>query len=368
LQLLGFTLLARALTRGSISFAYLAPVILISAAIVRNMVHFLEQSSLVRESALARKYYAVLYTIIKGFVIYLLFYTLFTAFSLKPAVYEIVETIWNFGGTFGEFTISVGDVLGFFFIVFISWLVSVLLQVILEGEILARFDLRRGVAMAVGILARYSVMVLGFLAAVASTGFDINKISILAGALGVGIGFALQNLVANFISGLVIIFERPFVVNDIIRSADVEGSVKEIGIRASKILTYAGAEVIIPNAELISSRVTNFTLSNKDRRHQIIVRTAIEADPAEVIRIIMGIAQNHEFVLKNPAPVVSFEGQSEQSLQFHFYYWIVSEYFKTRTDLNSAILRELKSIGVELPLHVVEVQAKTGLGSPDQPK
>lgn len=358
LHIIGFNSLGRALTNGSITFVYLAPVILISAIVSRDFFKIFEQTPAIKHSPLAQHYYKVIYTAIKLATTYLLIITFVNGYSLRPLFNSVITSIWTFGGQFGEFNVTVGGVVGFFAILIISVAISGIMKVLLQDEILARINLRRGVAMAIAVIVRYSIVVLGFLLAVASTGFDLNKISILAGALGVGIGFGLQNLVANFISGLILIFERPFVVNDVIETNQIEGNVKEIGIRASKILTYDGAEVIIPNSELISNRLSNWTLTDASRRQIIVVRTSIKADPDEVVSILHRVASQHTNILQTPEPFVLFEGQVDQALQFKIYYWLISEIFKTRSDLNLQIYRELKSLGVELPLQAYEVVLK----------
>jgi potassium-dependent mechanosensitive channel len=358
LQITGFSLLARALTNGAINYGYLAPVILISAVIAIDIFRILARTPVVKNSVLAQQYFHLIYSGIKLTTIYFLFIVLVRGYSLEPAFLGFLQQIWNFGGQFGQFTITLGSVLEFFIIIITAVLISGIIQVLLEGEILARMKLKRGVGMAIGVIARYSIVVLGFLMAVASTGFDLTKISILAGAIGVGIGFGLQNLVANFMAGLILIFERPFVVNDTIESEQIEGTVQEIGIRASKILTYDGAEVIIPNSNLISNRVSNWTLTSSSRRQIIIVRTAMRADPDGITKILIQIASRQENVLVTPEPFVVFEGQVEQSLQFKLYYWLVSEMLKTRSDINLQIYRELKTMGVELPIPVHTIQSK----------
>jgi small-conductance mechanosensitive channel len=354
-EIIGFTSIARALTNGAIVYGYLAPVILINATLTRDLFKIIENSEAIKKSVLAQHYYKLIYTAITVVAYYLLITTIINAYSLNYVVTNLLNDVWAFGGTFGELTVTVGDVVKFFMILLISITVSGIVQVLVEGEILSRMNLRRGIGMAIGTILRYSIVVLGFLMAVASSGFDLNKISILAGAIGVGIGFGLQNLVANFISGLILIFERPFVVNDTIETDQIEGNVKEIGIRASKILTYDGAEVIIPNSNLISNRLSNYTLSNATRRQVILVKTSIQANPDDIIRILINIATHHQNILHTPEPFVLFDGQVEQSLQFKLYYWLMSDLLKTRSELNLQIHRELKSLGVELPVPVHEI-------------
>jgi potassium-dependent mechanosensitive channel len=356
LHVIGYTSLSGTILNGTISFCYLASVILISSIVLRDFLKLFEQSRFIKNSVLAQRYYSTLFTAIRLLAYYFLIVSFIRGFSLSLLFNSLLHNLWTFGGQFGSFTITVGDVLEFIIILFVSWIVSVVMQVLLEGEILSRINLRRGVAMAIGVMVRYFIIVLGFLLAMATTGFDLTKISILAGALGVGIGFGLQNLVANFIAGLILIFERPFVVDDIIESDQVEGTVKQIGIRASKILTYDGAEVIIPNSNLISNRVSNWTLTNPARRQQIVVRTAMNADPDEVIAILYTIVNQHENTLQTPEAFVLFEGQIEQTLQFKLYYWVISDLFKTRSDINLRIHRQLKTKGLELPVPVFDIR------------
>lgn len=356
LQVWGFTMLGRAFTTGTITFMYLMPVIIVCSIALQDLFHVLQDAPFVKYSNLARNYYHLIFRGIHLGAFYLLFVTFLASFSLTSLFISAWDTIWNFGGQFGEFNITVGDVLEFFIIVFISWTISVVLKVLLTDEILARANLRRGVPMAIGVIVRYTVVFLGFILAVASTGFDLAKISILAGGLGVGIGFGLQHLVANFIAGLILIFERPIVVGDTVESEQIEGEVKQIGIRSSRILTYDGAEVIIPNSNLINNKLSNWTLSSHSRRQLILVRTSAKADAEKVLEILNRIARQHANVLATPEPFVLFEGQLDQSLQFKIYYWLVSEIFKTRCELNIQIYRELKELGVELPIPIQEIR------------
>jgi small-conductance mechanosensitive channel len=149
-------------------------------------------------------------------------------------------------------------------------------------------------------------------------------------------------------------------VGDTIESEQIEGEVKQIGIRSSKILTYDGAEVIIPNSNLINNKLSNWTLSNYSRRQLIIVRTSVKADPEKVLEILNRITRQHENILATPEPFVLFDGQLEQSLQFKIYYWLISGIFQTRGELNLQIYRELKGIGVELPIPVQEIRRSVG--------
>jgi potassium efflux system protein len=277
------------------------------------------------------------------------------AFGLYEFFVGKAINVWNFGGSFGELHVTVGGTMEIVIIIIASFFFSNFIKVLLHEEVLSRFDVPRGVPMAVGVMAKYFAIALGFFLAVATLGFDLTKMSILAGALGVGVGFGLQNLVSNFISGLILIFERPILVGDIIEAEGFEGTVYEIGIRSSKIITYAGAEVVIPNANLISNSVSNWTMTNRRRRFYIEVRTNGKANPSDVLELLSDIAMNQANVLKEPKPFVLFEGQKEQVLIFKLYYWQDGEILMTRSELHTKIYNSLRSLGIELSIPIFEI-------------
>ena len=139
----------------------------------------------------------------------------------------------------------------------------------------------------------YAVLLLGFLLAISAAGVDLNKVSLLAGAFGVGIGFGLQNVVNNFVSGLILLYERPVQLGDMVEVGGTTGEVRRIGIRSSTIRTPQGAEVIVPNSNLISDRVVNWTLSDRRRRMDIKVGVAYGTDPERVLALLVGVARAH---------------------------------------------------------------------------
>ena len=185
------------------------------------------------------------------------------AFNIYVPVRDwIVATILDEIG-FGAFSISLADILLFIVTIWASHLISKFLRFILDADILPRLSLPRGVPGAISTLTKYFILTLGFIIAVTSVGLDLSKFTLLAGALGVGIGFGLQDLVNNFISGLILIFERPIQVGDVVHFNQIEGRVTNIGIRASRIKTWQGSEIIVPNGHLVSNDVINWTFSDK---------------------------------------------------------------------------------------------------------
>ena len=192
--------------------------------------------------------------------------------GLFSYISESFTSFLEIGQNFGDVYLSIGQVVNFIIILMIFSIVANIFKDLLAIEILPRLNLKKGVPMAAGLITRYTVLVLGFLMAVAAVGISLDKLGFIAGALSVGIGFGLQSVVGNFVSGLILVFERPVRVGDVISTGPVEGTIVEIGIRASKIRDWDGAEVIVPNMELISQQVTNWTLSDTKRRRELFIK------------------------------------------------------------------------------------------------
>jgi small-conductance mechanosensitive channel len=177
-------------------------------------------------------------------------------------------------------------------------------------------------------------------------------LAILFGFLGVGIGFGLQNIFNNLVSGLILAFERPIQVGDIIQisTLNLMGEVKEIGIRASIVRTFDGAEVVVPNGNLISNEMINWTLSDNRRRQEIIVGVAYGTDTNKVLEILNVLISDHENILKNPAPLVIFLGFGESSLDFRVLFWTHFDVgLSTKSKVGMEIDEAFKKAGIEIP-------------------
>src|SRR5882724_7615760 len=192
---------------------------------------------------------------------------------------------------------------------------------VLGEEVYPRVLLPRGVPYAVSTLIRYAIILTGFVVAVLALGVDLNRITILAGAFGVGVGIGLQSAVANFVAGLILLLERRIHVGDSVQIGDLQGQVRVIGSRASTIRTWDGADVIVPNASLTSERVTNWTLSDRLRRVALSIGVAYTADPERVMAILRDVARAHPKALADPAPVALCTGFGESALKFVLRVW-----------------------------------------------
>jgi small-conductance mechanosensitive channel len=222
---------------------------------------------------------------------------------------------------------------------------------LLEEDVYPRLTLPRGIPYALSSLLHYVLITLGFFVALATMGLELTRVSVVAGALGVGIGFGLQNIVNNFVSGLILLFERPVQVGDTVQIGEVLGEVRRIGIRASTVRTFEGAEVILPNSELISQAVTNWTLSDRLRRIDVNVGVAYGTDPEVVLKLLADVALGREKILETPTPAALFVGFGESSLDFQLRAWTdrFDEWLRIRSDLAVAVHQALHEAGIALP-------------------
>jgi len=251
----------------------------------------------------------------------------------------------------GNFSFALGEIFIFIITIWLSILISRFIRFVLEEDVLPRISLPRGVPASISILTNYSILAIGFLIALTAAGIEWSKFALLAGAFGVGIGFGLQNVVNNFISGLILIFERPIKVADTVAVGQLNGVVKRIGIRSSTIRTFDGAEVIVPNGTLIQSEVTNWTLSDRLRRIEVKVGVAYGTDPNKVLEILKKVASENSVVLDNPAPMILFQGFGESSLDFSFRVW-TSDYDNWLTfssEITLEVHNALYKAGIEIP-------------------
>ena len=183
-------------------------------------------------------------------------------------------------------------------------------------------------------------------------GVNLTKVSVLAGALGVGIGFGLQSVVNNFVSGLILLFERPVQVGDTIEVGDLQGEIKHIGIRASTVRTWHGSDIIVPNAQFITEKVTNWTLSDQLRRIDLPLGVNYGAEPQKVISLVVEVARANPRVLRDPPPDALFMGYGDSTINFELRAW--TDQFKNwqqiRSELAVAIYDAVYASGNDVSL------------------
>lgn len=237
------------------------------------------------------------------------------------------------------FTI-IGFLLGFFlFIVIAGWLRRLLVK-----RIFARTHFGTGTSQFIGALVQYTVIILGFLFCLQFVGVELTSLSVLLGAIGVGVGFGLQNVASNFISGIIIAFEQPFTVGDRIELGSIQGKVIEIGGRSTRLLNDDETINIIPNQKLISEPVRNFRRFSEQIPHEIKIQVAYGSNAETVLGILEQVANNNPQVLTDPKPKARLKTFNKDSVDFVLNVWRnreKGELDKFLSDLNVQIYEEL---------------------------
>jgi potassium efflux system protein len=245
---------------------------------------------------------------------------------------------------------------GFVLFIIVIWLSSLLSKIIsyffdVSAQHASDLSAEKKKNRASTLLIRVAVFSVGFLLAVAASGFPLDKLTIIFSAFGVGIGFGLQNIVNNLVSGLILAFEKPIQIGDVIEVDNRSGTIKEIGIRSSKLATSDGAEVIIPNGDLISHHVVNWTLSNSNRRIELLVNTAYGTDIQKVKDLLKGILANREDIMSQPGPSVFLHNVTESSVDFRIFFWAadISNFLELKSAVLADIYDAFRKEGIEMP-------------------
>lgn len=292
-----------------------------------------------------------IFAIVAGLIWLMVLVRLLPIWGLYASGSQAWEELSRLEVGMGRFSLSLGLLLMAALVVYIAFTLSWLLNAFLETEVFPRADVDPGARHAIGKLIHYLLIVLGFLFAMSLLGIQLESFLVLGGALGVGIGFGLQHVANNFISGLILLFERPVKVGDTVVVDKEWGRVKRIGLRSTVIETFDRSELIVPNSHLVSNTVTNWTLSNPMARLRIPVGVAYGTDLQKALGLLERAASTNRRVLKDPAPMALFKGFGESALDLELHAWVGD--IKERLLAQSEICREVEKLfresGVEIP-------------------
>ncbi len=268
----------------------------------------------------------------------------------------LLDISWHIGAV----TISIGKFFTVLLVIAMTIAVFRIVNLLLNKEIFPRVQLPRGVPGAISMIIRYTIVGFGFYFVLSAAGIDLGKFGLMAGALGVGIGFGLQNIVYNFIAGLVLAFERPIQVGDVIEVGTLMGTVTSIGVRSSNVRTFEGSEVIVPNGNLISKEVVNWTLSDRKKRREIQVGVAYGSNPQQVMEILTKVTGEHVSVLETPSPWATFEGFGDSSLNFKIRFWVPFDIGVTvKSQVATSSYAALEGAGIQIPFPQQDVYIKS---------
>lgn len=283
--------------------------------------------------------------------------------AIQDRVFGVISTVWNAGFSIGALNITVGSVVAFAIAIWLAFLASRFVRFLLEEDVYPRMDLGGGVSYAISSVFHYVILVGGFVLAILAVGFEFSQFAFIAGAIGVGIGFGMQTIVNNFVSGLILLFERPVKVGDSVQIGQHIGTLKSIGLRASVVRKIDGSDVIVPNSQLISEEVINWTLSDDKRRIDIPFGVAYGTDPARVKELISPIAIGREGVLTDPEPQTLFIGLGDSALNFELRFWTIDPdgWVRLRSEMVGEIYNTLNAAGIEIPFPQRDVHIKRNL-------
>ena len=278
-----------------------------------------------------------------------------------PFIEQLWETINNPIFSLGNFNLSIWTLFYLIVLLFLLFFITSALKKWIIYKVLANSKTELGVRIAVGTIIRYIVVLVGLFIILQTLGIDLSSVTILVGALGVGIGFGLQNVTNNFVSGLIILFERPIKVGDRIEVGDISGDVKNISMRATTIITNDNISVIVPNSEFISSTVINWSHSDRNIRFNIPVGVSYNEDPEKIKKVLLEVADENSGVLKAPPPEVLFSEYSDSSINFNLRVW-TTEYINKplilKSQLYYEIFKRFREAGIEIPFPQRDIHIK----------
>lgn len=274
--------------------------------------------------------------------------------------------------TLGKSPVTVMSMLILVLSTFFLIVLTKLVQRWVVHKLMSKRSIELGLRDAVASLVRYIVLILGFIVIFQSAGLDLSAFSILFGALGVGIGFGLQSLTNNLVSGLVILVERPIKLGDRVEVGTVKGDVTNISMRATTIRTNSNISVIVPNTEFVTSTVINWSHDDRNVRVLIPVGVSYKEDPARIRDILLSVAKQEPGVLAQPEPAVLFDSYGDSALNFNLSVWTqqyTSKPALLRSRLYYAIFERFREEGVEIPfpqrdIHIIDTPESRPGGQP----
>ncbi|HNX74747.1 MAG TPA: mechanosensitive ion channel [Candidatus Rifleibacterium sp.] len=337
--------------------------------VLRGIVDALFDNSFVRKYDLINRHYHLFIkrtsVIIDTVVVFFALAAMLSIWGFFDSIWLAAENLLAFGISLEGYRLSLGMLIWAIVIVYASLTISWLLQRLLEEEVYPRRKVERGVGISINRLIHYAFIVLAVTTGLSTIGIGLQNLTVIVGALGIGIGFGLQNIVNNFASGIIMLFERSIKVGDIVQIKGEWGTIKNLGLRATVVETFDRSEMIVPNSDLVSSTVINWTLSDRQTRLIIQIGVAYGSDVQKVTQILLRIAQENPFVMKFPEPAVYFMNFGSSSLDFELRAWVadIDVRLKVKNEINYEIERLFRENSIEIPfpqhdLHIRSIDGK----------
>jgi potassium efflux system protein len=270
---------------------------------------------------------------------------------VSTSSWELIHQVFAFGVTIGETQITLWLVLTAAAFLYGAVIASRIVQFFMMRKLFTQFRVDPGIGQSVTRLMHYTIVLLGILLALATLGFELTNLTIIASALSVGIGFGLQTIVNNFVCGLILLFERPVKVGDIVQIGEEWATIRDIGLRATTIQTFNRSDIVVPNSDLITNQVTNWTLADRKMRLSLNVGVAYGSEVPLVLQTLEECTRGNRHILRDPDPLILFMGFGDSSLDFQLRVWIDNLDFinVVRSELNQEIDRLFRERRIEIP-------------------
>jgi small-conductance mechanosensitive channel len=251
----------------------------------------------------------------------------------------------------GDTPVGFGDIIVFIFMIISVLVVSKIVSKLLANKVLTKVAMDEGTRYVLRRLTEYSLLIVGTVVAFQTIGINLSGLAVIFGLLSVGVGFGLQNIASNFISGLILLFERPIRVGDRITVGDTEGDVEEIDMRATTVRSLNNISIIVPNSEFIASQVINWSHGDQKVRLDISVGVSYSSDLDVVLRVLREVADECDKVLKRPEPEVLFMEFGDSSWNMELRAWISNpkKHWQIRSQINCAIVHKFRENNIEIP-------------------
>lgn len=354
---IGFVYLARAILLPTIETLLLVAIIVVSYNRLRAVADYVAKRFFNRRNGIS-PIYRIALGLLLGLVVSPIIALLW---GVRPAQLGDFAALLRDGVTVGGATISLETTLVFFGVFIAGYILTRWLQRLVQTSSINELGINDGTRSALVTGIGYIGVIISFVIAVAAAGIDLSNLAIVLGALSVGIGFGMQSVVSNFISGIIMLVERPIKEGDLIEVGGNAGIVDKIAVRATRIQSFDHDDIIIPNSELITGTVRNRTLTDRMTRIECAVGIAYDSDIQKAFDIVRRLADEHENVPDDPAPNVVMEQLGDSALALRLYCFVhdISMGLSTKSQLYVQIVEEFRKAGIEIPFPQSDVYVKT---------
>lgn len=268
--------------------------------------------------------------------------------------------------TISEVPVTIASILIFFLLLTFFILVGIFVRRAINRKIFKRFNVDEGTSYTLSRITQYIIITIGVLISFNFVGINLSSLTVIFGLLSVGIGFGLQNVTSNFISGLIILFERPISVGDRVVVNDIEGDIIEINIRSTMVRSVNNISIVVPNSEFVSKDVINYSHGDPTYRLDLNVGVSYDSDLDTVLKALREVALNNSNVMKNPGPEVHLIEFGDSSWNMQLRSWIpnVKDYPKIRNELNQAIVRTFRQYNIVIPFPQRDLHMRSSVKLP----